>query len=99
MFRMKKDLNNAMNADENIKNNPDMLEVRTKSGTDCKIAWAGNQRATYLKREGIQYICHQYDTKTQEYKFILIDPFVSHHFKLNGNVISPVETYIGNNEQ
>jgi hypothetical protein len=58
MFRMRKDLNAAMNADENLKNNPDMLEVRTKTGIDCKVAWAGNQRATYLKREGIQYICH-----------------------------------------
>ena len=55
---MRKDLNAAMNADENSKNNPDMLEVRTKTGIDCKVAWAGNQRATYLKREGIQYICH-----------------------------------------
>jgi hypothetical protein len=58
MFKMKKDVNNAMNSEENLPTNPDLLEVKTKNGTDCKISWAGNQRADYLKREGVQYICH-----------------------------------------
>jgi hypothetical protein len=100
MYKMKKDVDNAMNAEENLKANPDLLEVRTKAGVyESKISWAGNQRANYLKREGIQYVCHQYDPKTFEFKFIAIDPFQSHHFKLNGNIISPIETFTGNNEQ
>jgi len=100
MHRMKKDLNEAINSEANVKNNPDLLAVKTRSGaTESKIPWAGNTRANYFTREGVQYVCHQHDTKTNEFKFILIEPFQSHHFKLNGNVVSPVESYVGNNEQ
>jgi len=99
MHRMKKDLNEAINSEANAKNNPDLLAVKTRTGTESKIPWAGNERADYFTREGIQYVCHQHDPKTNEFKFILIEPFQSHHFKLNGNIVSPVESYVGNNEQ
>ena len=33
MYRMKKDLNNAMNAEENLAANPDMLEDKQKPGS------------------------------------------------------------------
>jgi len=59
MHRMKKDLNEAINAEANLINNPDLLEAKTRSGAhESKISWAGNQRADYFSREGIQYVCH-----------------------------------------
>lgn len=99
MFRMKKDLTIAINSADNYKSNPDLLEVNSKTNPHSKITWAGNKRADYFKREAIQYVCHQLNTKTGEYKFIAIDPFASHHFNLKGSTVSDITTYIGNNEQ
>jgi hypothetical protein len=85
MHRMRKDMGQAINSKDNLTFNPDLLAVKDpRSGNiTSKIPWAGNERAEYFSKEGVQYVCHQKNEKTGEFKFILIEPFQAHHFSLD----------------